>query len=160
MLAAIAFQNNRRMIVERRGETRRSYDGARVFAEASGSPRAIAVRSSSNRTFGEGMIAIHYFEHDGTQHTVGADPGVTLMEAAVRNGVPGINADCGGACACATCHVYIPESWRAAVGEATSDELEMLDCSSGRQPNSRLSCQVTLTSALDGLRVDLPASQD
>ena len=106
------------------------------------------------------MISITYVEHDGTRHDVAVAPGVSVMEAAVKNSVPGINADCGGACACATCHVYIAGDWGTVTGEANQNELEMLECSSDVRANSRLSCQVIITQAMDGLRVDLPVSQD
>jgi len=82
------------------------------------------------------------------------------MEAAVKHAVPGIDADCGGACACATCHVYVSEAWRAAVGDANEIEQSMLDFADNVKPNSRLSCQIKVTSALDGLVVTLPERQN
>jgi 2Fe-2S ferredoxin len=106
------------------------------------------------------MISIVFVEHDGTRHDVAVASGVSVMEAAVRNGVPGINADCGGACACATCHVYIAEDWCTVTGEANANEAEMLECSSDVRANSRLSCQIIITPEMNGLQVDLPVSQD
>lgn len=105
------------------------------------------------------MIKITYIESDGTEHAVEVRPGVSVMEGAVTNNVPGIDADCGGACACATCHVYVDEQWRAAVGDRTEMESSMLDFANGVEPNSRLSCQIKVTDALDGLIVRLPRSQ-
>lgn len=86
--------------------------------------------------------------------------GVTLMEAAVRNGIDEIAADCGGGMACATCHVYIPEAWRSLTGEAGADESELLDSVPNRQAGSRLSCQIKLVPSLDGLCVELPPASD
>lgn len=105
------------------------------------------------------MAKITYIEDNGTEHQIEAKPGVSVMEAAVNNMVPGIDADCGGACACATCHVYVDEAWLEATG--TPDEMEesMLDFASDQQPNSRLSCQIPVTDALDGLIVRLPRTQ-
>lgn len=105
------------------------------------------------------MIKITYIESDSTEHAVEVRPGVSVMEGAVTNNVPGIDADCGGACACATCHVYVDEQWRAAVGDRTEMESSMLDFANGVEPNSRLSCQIKVTDALDGLIVRLPRSQ-
>ncbi|MDB5439408.1 MAG: 2Fe-2S ferredoxin, partial [Caulobacteraceae bacterium] len=82
-----------------------------------------------------------------------------VMEGAIRNNVPGIDADCGGACACATCHVYVDEAWRAATGTASVMEESMLDFAQDQRPESRLSCQIRVTPALDGLVVRLPESQ-
>ena len=105
------------------------------------------------------MVAITFVEFSGTAHQVEAQEGSTAMEAAVRNGVPGIDAECGGACACATCHVYVDEAWRAQVGEPSPMEEDMLDFASEVAPNSRLSCQIKLTAALDGLVLRLPERQ-
>ncbi|MEP9351194.1 2Fe-2S iron-sulfur cluster-binding protein [Xanthobacter sp. KR7-225] len=105
------------------------------------------------------MVAITFVEFSGTAHQVEAQEGSTAMEAAVRNGVPGIDAECGGACACATCHVYVDEAWRAKVGEPSPMEEDMLDFASEVAPNSRLSCQIKLTAALDGLVLRLPERQ-
>lgn len=81
------------------------------------------------------------------------------MEGAVKNMIPGIEADCGGACACATCHVYVDEAWRDKLEGATEMELSMLDFAENVKGNSRLSCQIPVTDALDGLTVQMPESQ-
>ena len=95
----------------------------------------------------------------GAKRTVEADTGSTVMEAAIRNNIPGIEAECGGACACATCHVYVAEEWRAKVGEPTAMEEDMLDFGYDVRPNSRLSCQIKVTPELDGLVVTTPEKQ-
>ncbi|WP_270374022.1 2Fe-2S iron-sulfur cluster-binding protein [Marinicauda sp. Alg238-R41] len=105
------------------------------------------------------MAKITYIEHDGTEHVVEAETGLTVMEAAIRNMVPGIDADCGGACACATCHVYVDEAWTEKTGERASMEDSMLDFATDVQDNSRLSCQIKISDALDGLVVRLPEEQ-
>ena len=105
------------------------------------------------------MAKITYIEHDGTEHTVEVKTGLSVMEGAIRNNVPGIDADCGGACACATCHVYVDEAWRAATGEPSPMEEDMLDFGYEVRPNSRLSCQIKVTAALDGLIVRTPERQ-
>jgi 2Fe-2S ferredoxin len=81
------------------------------------------------------------------------------MEVAVNNSIPGIDADCGGACACATCHVYVDEAFLSKTGEQQEMEKSMLDFAENVRPNSRLSCQIKVTDALDGLRVTTPESQ-
>jgi 2Fe-2S ferredoxin len=105
------------------------------------------------------MARITYIEHDGTNHAVEVDPGLTVMEGAVRNGIPGIDADCGGACACATCHVYVDANWVDAVGMPNDEESDLLDFAEDVRENSRLSCQVPVTVDLDGLVVRLPIRQ-
>jgi ferredoxin, 2Fe-2S len=105
------------------------------------------------------MVKLTYIEHDGTEHAVEVNPGITLMEAAVNNMVPGIDADCGGACACATCHVYIDPAFAKITGSAESMEESMLDFASDPKPESRLSCQITVTEAMDGLVLRMPRSQ-
>jgi 2Fe-2S ferredoxin len=105
------------------------------------------------------MPKITYIDAAGTSRTVEAQLGATVMETAIRNGVPGIDAECGGACACATCHVYVDEAWREATGEPAPMEEDMLDFASDVQPNSRLSCQIKVTAALDGLVVRTPNHQ-
>ena len=105
------------------------------------------------------MAKITYIEFDGTVHTVEVKTGLSVMEGAVKNNVPGIDADCGGACACATCHVYVDEVWRDKTGEASAMEESMLDFADEVQPNSRLSCQIRVTDTLDGLVVRLPEAQ-
>ena len=105
------------------------------------------------------MANVTYIEHNGTRHDVEVEAGLSIMEGAVRNLVPGINADCGGACACATCHVFIEGPWRAKVGEASEMELAMLEVLDDRRDSSRLSCQIHISAALDGLVVELPEKQ-
>jgi ferredoxin, 2Fe-2S len=105
------------------------------------------------------MARITYLLHDGTEYTVEAEPGMTVMEAAVKNGIPGIAAECGGACACATCHVYITEAWREAAGSPEQMEEDMLDFAFDVRSESRLSCQIKITDALDGLVVRIPEKQ-
>lgn len=105
------------------------------------------------------MPKITYIEQNGTEHTVDAEEGVSVMEAAVKNMVPGIDADCGGACACATCHVYVDEAWSEKAGKAEAMEESMLDFAYEPKPNSRLSCQIKVSAALDGLVVRLPEFQ-
>jgi 2Fe-2S ferredoxin len=105
------------------------------------------------------MAKITYIDHGGTERVVDVKPGMTVMEGAVKNMVPGIDADCGGACACATCHVYVSEDWLSKVGERSSMEESMLDFADDVRDNSRLSCQITVTDALDGLIVTTPRSQ-
>ena len=105
------------------------------------------------------MAKITYIEHGGTEHTIDVKPGLSVMEGAVKNNIPGIDADCGGACACATCHVYIEETWRARTGEPSPMEEDMLDFGYDVRPSSRLSCQIKVTDALDGLLVTVPERQ-
>ncbi|MCC5981261.1 MAG: 2Fe-2S iron-sulfur cluster binding domain-containing protein [Oceanicaulis sp.] len=105
------------------------------------------------------MTTITYIEHDGTEHTVEATDGLSVMENAIRNMVPGIDADCGGACACATCHVYVDPPWEAKTGERSSMEQSMLDFASDVKETSRLSCQIKVGAELDGLIVRLPVQQ-
>lgn len=105
------------------------------------------------------MTTITYIEHDGTEHTVEATDGLSVMENAIRNMVPGIDADCGGACACATCHVYVDPAWEAKTGERSSMEQSMLDFASDVKETSRLSCQIKVEAELDGLIVRLPVQQ-
>ncbi|MEI8302869.1 MAG: 2Fe-2S iron-sulfur cluster-binding protein [Burkholderiales bacterium] len=105
------------------------------------------------------MPSVTFIEHNGTAHTVEAVSGQSLMRAAVDNGVPGIDADCGGECACATCHVYVEAAWLARTGERSEMEQSMLSFAAVTQDNSRLSCQVQITPELDGLVVSLPEGQ-
>jgi 2Fe-2S ferredoxin len=105
------------------------------------------------------MAKITYIEFNGTEHVVDVKPGLSVMEGAVKNNVPGIDADCGGACACATCHCYVDEAWTSKTGERFVMEESMLDFAENVQPNSRLSCQIRVTEELDGLVVRLPESQ-
>ena len=105
------------------------------------------------------MAKITYIEHDGTEHVVDVKNGLTVMEGAVKNNVPGIDADCGGACACATCHVYVDEAWQGKTGSTSAMEDSMLDFAENVEPNSRLSCQIRVSDDLNGLIVRLPQSQ-
>ncbi len=105
------------------------------------------------------MAKIKYIEHDGTERVIEVANGMTVMEGAVKNMVPGIDADCGGACACATCHVYVDEAWIEKLGRAEGMEESMLDFAEEVRPNSRLSCQITVSDELDGLVVTTPKSQ-
>ena len=105
------------------------------------------------------MVQITYVEHDGTEHVVDSQSGVSLMQAAIDNLVPGIDADCGGECSCATCHVMVSENWSEKVGSPGEMEESMLDLNPERQENSRLSCQVEVSEDLDGLRVTMPEFQ-
>jgi 2Fe-2S ferredoxin len=105
------------------------------------------------------MAKINFIDHSGETRTIDAEVGATVMEVAIRNSIPGIEAECGGACACATCHVYVEESWREKVGAPTPMEEDMLDFGYDIKPNSRLSCQIKITDALDGLVVITPERQ-
>jgi len=93
---------------------------------------------------------------DGRRTEVDVQPGYTVMEAAVANDVPGIEAQCGGACNCATCHAYVDGAWAHALPEKSFDEIALLDYVDGARPESRLTCQIPMTEALDGLVVRLP----
>ena len=105
------------------------------------------------------MAKITFIQHNGSEQTVEGQAGMTVMETAVKNMVPGIDADCGGACACATCHVYIDDAWREKVGGPSPMEEDMLDFGYDVRENSRLSCQIKVTEELDGLVVRTPERQ-
>ena len=105
------------------------------------------------------MVDITYVEYDGTAHTVAAEEGKSLMLNAVDNMVPGIDADCGGACACATCHIIVPQEWRAATGERDEMEDAMLQLAEAVAENSRLACQIEVNSGMEGMVVHMPESQ-
>ena len=105
------------------------------------------------------MAKITYIEHDGTEHAIDVKPGLSVMEGAVKNNIPGIDADCGGACACATCHVYVDDAWADKTGKASVMEESMLDFANDLQPTSRLSCQIIVSDALDGLIIRMPENQ-
>lgn len=105
------------------------------------------------------MAKVTYIEDNGTEHTIDVPNGTTLMEAAVKQGISGIDGDCGGACACATCMVYVPEEWLGKLPEVETMEETMLDFCERREDNSRLSCQLVASDALDGIRVKMPESQ-
>lgn len=106
------------------------------------------------------MVKIRYVSPDGAERVLDGTVGRSLMETAVKEGVPGIIAECGGAAACATCHVYVDEGYLEAVGEADDLEAEMLeDAMADLRPTSRLSCQVKISEALDGMTVEIAARQ-
>jgi ferredoxin, 2Fe-2S len=105
------------------------------------------------------MVKITYIDAEGTARVVDAEEGSTVMENAVRNAIPGIEAECGGACACATCHVYVAEEWRDATGEPQPMEEDMLDFAFDVRPTSRLSCQIRMKAVYDGLVVHVPERQ-
>jgi 2Fe-2S ferredoxin len=105
------------------------------------------------------MPKITYVEHDGTTRTVEAEVGTTVMEAALKNEVGGIVAECGGSCTCATCLVHVDEAWVDKVGTRSEEEEDQLDFAFDVRPNSRLSCQIKVTEALDGLIVHTPSYQ-
>jgi len=105
------------------------------------------------------MPKITYIEHNGTEHAIEVTSGQSVMEGAVKHNIPGIDADCGGACACGTCHVYVDEAWRDKTGAPLAPEQAMLDFAENAEPNSRLACQIKVTDALDGLIVRMPESQ-
>ena len=102
------------------------------------------------------MPRITLIEHSGKEHVVEAKNGDSLMTTAIKNRVPGIDADCGGACSCGTCHVFIDAAWMSKVGESGEFEEPMLDLNPERASNSRLSCQIDISDELDGLVVRLP----
>ena len=105
------------------------------------------------------MPKITFIPYRQEEITVEAEIGATVMETAVRNGIPGIEAECGGACACATCHVYVADGWYEKVGAPQPMEEDMLDFAWEVKPNSRLSCQIKVTEELDGLILDVPERQ-
>jgi ferredoxin, 2Fe-2S len=105
------------------------------------------------------MVKITYVQPDGNSQTVEAEAGLTVMEVAKLNLVAGIEAECGGACACATCHVYVDDAWKAKTGKPAAMEEDMLDFAFDVQESSRLACQIKVTKELDGLLVRVPAKQ-
>jgi 2Fe-2S ferredoxin len=106
------------------------------------------------------MGRVTYIEFDGTPHTIELDEGSSLMSGAVANGIPGIDADCGGCCACATCHVHVDARWAAVVGPPASEsENELLQLAPDVRADSRLSCQINMRADLDGVVVHLPEGQ-
>ncbi|MFP1644097.1 2Fe-2S iron-sulfur cluster-binding protein [Pontitalea aquivivens] len=106
------------------------------------------------------MVKITYVEQNGTEHVVDVKPGMTVMEGARDNGVPGIDADCGGACACSTCHVYVDAAWVGKLAPKEAMEEDMLDFAWNPDPvRSRLTCQISVTPALEGLVVHIPEKQ-
>ena len=106
------------------------------------------------------MAKITYIEHNGKSHSLNVENGLTVMEGAVQNNVPGIDADCGGSMACATCHVYVKEEWFDKLDKKEDGEEDMLDTAYEPNKNSRLSCQLIVSEKLDGLIVHLPEKQN
>ncbi len=105
------------------------------------------------------MPTVKFIEFNGTEHIVEGNSGDSLMSIALNNLIPGIDADCGGECSCATCHVLVDEAWVAKTGEISDTEDSMLDLNPDRASNSRLSCQIPLSDDLDGIVVQLPEFQ-
>ena len=105
------------------------------------------------------MPKIIFIDHAGTSREVETKAGASIMEAAVKNMIPGIDADCGGACACATCHVYVKDEWLGKLAEKDDMEESMLDFADNVEPNSRLSCQIIMKDEYDGITVTTPESQ-
>ena len=105
------------------------------------------------------MAKITYIENNGTSHTVDVAEGLTVMEGAVQNNIPGIDADCGGGMACATCHVYVKDEWFDKINKKSEGEDDMIDQAYEPKKSSRLSCQIQVSPELDGLEVHLPEKQ-
>ena len=105
------------------------------------------------------MPKITYIEHNGKSHTIEVAKSLTVMEGAVQNNIPGIDADCGGGCACATCHVYVDEKWFNKLPKKEDAEEDMLDMAYEPKKFSRLSCQITVEDSLNGLVVKMPSKQ-
>jgi 2Fe-2S ferredoxin len=105
------------------------------------------------------MARITFISHEGMAQTIDAESGLSLMESAIREGVEGIDADCGGACACGTCRVVVDETWRERIGEAGDVEAMMLEMAPLPLEGARLSCQISVSDALDGLIVSVPEAQ-
>jgi 2Fe-2S ferredoxin len=105
------------------------------------------------------MPKITYIDYQGNSKTINVDNGLTVMEGAIQNDIPGIDADCGGSMACATCHVYVKDEWLNKIPKAEDGEVDMIDMAFEPKKNSRLSCQIAVTDDLDGLVVTTPAKQ-
>ena len=105
------------------------------------------------------MLRIIFIDSEGMRHQLDAEAGLSVMEVARSNNIPGIEAECGGACACATCHVFLDAQWMTIAGGPGEDEAAMLEFAANVGPSSRLSCQITLSDELDGLTLQIPASQ-
>ena len=105
------------------------------------------------------MAKIKYIEHNGNEHIADVQNGLTVMEGAIQNDIPGIDADCGGGMACATCHVYVKEEWFDKLPAKEDGEEDMLDMAFEPKKNSRLSCQIVVSDDLDGLTVNIPSKQ-
>ena len=105
------------------------------------------------------MPKITYLDHQGNSKTIDVENGLTVMEGAIQNDIPGIDADCGGSMACATCHVYVEEKWLNKITKAEEAEVDMIDMAFEPKKNSRLSCQLIISDELDGLIVTTPEKQ-
>ena len=105
------------------------------------------------------MAKITYIEHNGKSHTINVENGLTIMEGAIQNDIPGIDADCGGGMACATCHVYVNDEWFDKITPKEDGEEDMLDMAFEPKKNSRLSCQIIISDELDGLIINIPSKQ-
>tara|TARA_B100000700_G_C14612381_1_gene654193 strand:- start:226 stop:546 length:321 start_codon:yes stop_codon:yes gene_type:complete len=105
------------------------------------------------------MAQITYLDHSGKKRTIKVDNGLTVMEGAIQNNIPGIDADCGGSMACATCHVYVDDKWYDKISKAEDGEQDMIDMAYEPKKNSRLSCQIIISDELDGLVVTTPEKQ-
>lgn len=105
------------------------------------------------------MGLITFIEHDGTEHSADIEAGKSLMQIALNHGIPNIDADCGGECACGTCHVILEEKWGNLLGKAPANELQMLDLNPEKSSSSRLACQIQVTEDMTGMRVQLPEYQ-
>ena len=105
------------------------------------------------------MTKITYKDFQGNSKTINVDNGLSVMEGAIQNDVPGIDADCGGSMACATCHVYVKDEWFNKIPKAEEAEIDMIDMAYEPKKNSRLSCQIIISDELDGLVVNIPSKQ-
>ena len=105
------------------------------------------------------MPKITYIDSQGNTKTIDVEKGLSVMEGAIQNDIPGIDADCGGSMACATCHVYVEDKWLDKVPEAEEAEVDMIDMAFEPKKNSRLSCQIIISNELDGLVVNIPSKQ-
>ena len=105
------------------------------------------------------MPKITFIDKSGNSKTIDVENGLTVMEGAIQNDIPGIDADCGGSMACATCHVYVEEEWLDKIPKAEEAEVDMIDMALKKKKNSRLSCQILITDELDGLTVTTPEKQ-
>jgi 2Fe-2S ferredoxin len=105
------------------------------------------------------MLNVHFIRFDGQRHSVQTEEGESLMRAATDNGVPGIDGDCGGQCACGTCHVYVQAPWGERLPATRPSENDMLAFANERRESSRLACQITMTAELDGIEVHMPEGQ-
>ena len=105
------------------------------------------------------MPKITYIEHSGKEHHIEMPVGFSIMEGAIKNSIPGIDADCGGSCACATCHVFVDEKFLSKIPKAQESEHDMIDFIQDADKSSRLSCQIIITNDLDGIVVRMPKKQ-